>query len=426
MKDPAILSIVVCDDEPEMAAHWAEDISISLGDVANISTPDAQAIRQSLAILMARQKAARTPTPEPDDETCFDDVDIAFVDYDLVDLAPSISVTGQELAYLVRCYSNCGLIVVINEGQISRPTFDLRLEPSVDQFADVRISADHLANPGLWTNTFIGYRPWSWPDLTYEVDAYARRIKIVQRHMDHPVASVLGIEADLDRLSQKAVAALTNRGAYEISDVSFRQAIEGGSEMGLRKKDKADPARMARIAAARIRHWFAGLVLPAQDPYMDAPHLVSEYPSLMSASDDLRSWNRTASLNVAAVELGLANAPIGNIALDLAPWTDRPLWRLTEVRNNSYIPEVADPWLQADPRYVFLEDLSKFVEQTLALGFDSKVPSRYDVRYVLDVHSSDIQNLLAAEKQRSKVHQLEWQACDPTLVDRSPANLFAE
>ena len=422
------LSVIVCDDDTDATSEWASVLTDCLGDKASVEAPLLTDLSASLDALVRRQRALReTGVPSIDDHCIFDGADIIFLDYDLLDVDEDSYITGQELAYLVRCYSPCGLIVVMNEAEVGSPTFELRLETPIDHFADLRISSTHLGNPGLWSDNFIGYRPWAWPILPQEVAAFAARVEIVEERLDEPVLETLELNDLSDWLSQRAVEALSNRGSTkELREVTFRDIVEAGSTLGIRPKDILDDSQISRVGAARINRWLKSLVLPAQEPFIDAPHLVSRFSSLVGRESDISVWNRTATPTSDLSKLGLADTPVSDSVVDLGPWGDRALWSWLSVSDNPAIPEVSDPWRHEPPPVVFLEDLSRFIERDAALAFASQVPSMQDVRFVLATAAPQAEHLLAEERERARAGGVEWTPCDPTRVSRSPKILLAE
>ena len=423
------LDIVVCDDDAQATSEWVSVIRRLLGEDADVKAPLPAELSDSLDVLIQRQRALREKsTPSMEDRSIFDEADIVFLDYDLLDVATDSYITGQELAYLVRCYSPCGLIVVMNEGEVAgSPIFELRLETPIDHFADLRISSTHLGNPGLWSDNFIGYRPWAWPILPHEVVSFAARVKTVGKHLDKPVLETLKLNDLSDWLSQRAVEALMNKGPLEkLQAVTFRDIVATGSTLGIRPKDVLDDSQIPRVSAARISRWLKSLVLPAQDPFIDAPHLVSRFPSLVRRENDTSDWNMTATLTSDPTELGLDYTPVSDSVIDLDPWSDRALWSWSSVGNNPAIAEVSNPWGHEPPPVVFLEDLSRFIERDAALAFASQVPSMQDLRFVLAAAAPEAKRLLAEEEDRAKTNGVEWAQCDPTRVSRSPRILLAE
>lgn len=422
------LNIIICDDDAEATSEWVSVLEDLLADTAEVRAPSRAELSAALNALTRRQRDVReTGTLSIEVGSIFDEADIVFLDYDLLDVDTDSYVTGQELAYLARCYSTCGLIVVMNEGEIGTPTFELRLETPIDHFADLRISSMHLGNPGLWTSDFIGYRPWAWPILPYELRLFDARIEIVRRCLDEPILKTLGLEDLPDWLSQRAVEALVNRRSLEeLQSITFRDVIGAGRILGIRPKDVLAETQLPRIGAARISHWLKNLVLPAQEPFIDAPHLVSRFSSLVGGETDISDWNRTAMLTSELTKLGLDSTVVSDSVVDLGPWSDRAVWLWSGVGEDRAIPEVSNPWGHEPPPVVFLEDLSQFVEKGAALAFASQVPSMQDIRFVLATTTRPAERLLTEERERARAKGVEWRPCDPTIVSRTPRVLLAE
>ena len=422
----AKLKILICDDYPQAASEWAHQIRGRVGGRADILNPQPAEIREALAHLASRQRAARESTIDCwHDVSIFDDADIAFLDYDLLDVGDANHITGNELAYLVRCYSTCKLIVVLNEADRGGPTFDLQLESPIDHFADLRISSQHVGNPGLWSGDFIGFRPWSWPILEDEISAFESRVEVVQTRLNDPVFAVIGLEKFVDRLSRDAIAALETRDR-EAKEVTLRDSVNPASGLGIRSKDVLPKWQIPRVAAARITHWLKRLVLPAQDPLVDAPHLISRFPSLVGSATDLGLLQRINRLAFDLSALGLDDTPVANLMVNLYPWIDRPHWFWPQVQENTDLPEINDPWSRPPSRIAFLEDLSRFVELDLAMAYSSQVSSMNDLRFVFSSEHSEARRLIAEEQNRAEEFGVDWNSCNPVLVARKPASWLAE
>ena len=80
-----------------------------------------------------------------------DEQDIIVVDYDLIKYSDT-GTTGSRLAYLLRCYTGCGLIVILNE--YGRNVFDLSLSTSAEDFADIHIGDAQLGEPWVMDKGF--------------------------------------------------------------------------------------------------------------------------------------------------------------------------------------------------------------------------------------------------------------------------------
>ena len=171
------LRVVVCDDERGRREGWKEDIESVVGERVEIEVINEWAPEWDE--LLRRRREARPPTgqgskPLPYDElpdedgdstaTAFDRADVLLIDYDLFGFDPMNYLTGAVVSYVVRCYSECKVIVSVN--QYGSNPFDLSLRPDAGAFADVSIGEEQVANVGLWTGEAVdGFRPWAWPPL---------------------------------------------------------------------------------------------------------------------------------------------------------------------------------------------------------------------------------------------------------------------
>jgi hypothetical protein len=145
---------------------------------------------------------------------------------------------------------------------------------------------------------------------------------------------------------------------------------------------------LARVSAARISKWLERLVLPGQDILVDAPHLVSRYPSLMTGDVmDIETWNRTARL-VSHEDLGLRTDLIEPFRLKKDHWLSRPVWFWDEVRECQDILEVREPWKMERPNWVFCEDASRFYEEGCR-EFIADVASPFARRFVKNFEGVD-------------------------------------
>jgi hypothetical protein len=128
-------------------------------------------------------------------------------------------------------------------------------------------------------------------------------------------------------------------------------------------------------------------VLPELDILVDAPHLVSRYPSLLDGDpDDIKTWNRTTQLS-SYTELGLKSDLIEPFRLKKEHWLSRPVWLWDGLRECEDILEVREPWETVRPNWVFCEDISKFYEgdfQEFVAEVESPFARRF-VKYIDDI-----------------------------------------
>ena len=160
--------IILFDDRPATSQRWGERLNAIPEVKKAFGSPVAitrQQFNEATTDLELRRAAARGQQANASrwGDNLFDRAAIFLVDYDLLNADPSTYVTGEVTAYLVRCYSACGVIVGVN--QFGENSFDLTLRNHPESYADLNIGANQLDNPGLWSTSWKGFRPWYWPVL---------------------------------------------------------------------------------------------------------------------------------------------------------------------------------------------------------------------------------------------------------------------
>lgn len=384
--------ILICDDVRDTERRWQqrlEALPVMKELPFEVDIVEPGDLLKSIRALENRRKEARTredPAKEyPTDEASeLDQAGILVVDFDLLELEGSPSVSGEDVAYLARCYSSCGLIVALNQFERGRSTFDLKLRGHPETFADLNIGAPQLDNPGLWSEPWEGFRPWAWPLLRLALEKSERRIRELSSRLDESILDYLGL-LDLEKgLPRSTVEFLTESDTS--AKTSFRDFVTKSGN-GMRRKDKPfSEESIARIAAARVAKWLEYLVLPGQDVFVDAPHLISRYPSLLGdGSDDMDAWNRTTSFE-SHDKLGLDDV-VQKFCFKQDDWLSRPAWLLNEVSRCEDIEEIADPWSTTWPNWVFCEDISRFLPREATREFVADLPSQFVHRFVVDLRS---------------------------------------
>ena len=189
------LKIAIFDDETAQRKAWAQRLeALEVGEVVSLNDDFEGEVEK----LEDRRKAARrygkevATLGELEIESLFDTLDILMVDYDLLH---TTRLTGEDIAYLLRCYSTCGLVVALN--QFSRAkSFDLTLGGHLDSFADLNIGSEFFDDPGLWyadRTKWKEFRPWSWPVLTHLHESFQKRIADVAQDPSQPILPSLGL-----------------------------------------------------------------------------------------------------------------------------------------------------------------------------------------------------------------------------------------
>ncbi len=380
--------ILICDDSPEVGGSFKEKIERiktikrAFGEPLLVGTD--QLDNAIVALESRRQRAndnAISDFPMDDAAKIIDDATILIVDYALYDLkAP---VTGERIAYLARCYSRCGFIVALNQfPPYSEEFFDLTLHGHLESYANLNIPSESLANPGLWSQPFSGFRPWNWPLLIDSAERLERCVDDLKGHLDDEILQFFGFEGTrsltLPRLSLEFLSREKPEG------MTFRKFVEStGSGNGLRGRSENPICEEAviRIATSRIRSWLEHGVLPGQNILVDAPHLVSRFPSLLSDKiPNQKKLNATATFSEPNVsKLNPIIEPSRFLRKD---WLSRPVWFWNDLRDNEIIDEVKNSFSTHRLEHVFCEDTSKFESKGIATEFVADLNSPYARRFV--------------------------------------------
>jgi hypothetical protein len=381
--------ILIYDDYPGSVARWKDELD-SLEDVKkrfDVVGVRGRTFEETVSELERRRASARKH-PGWGKANEFDTAAILILDYDLLDPKKETYLTGETVAYLARCYSRCGLIIALNQYGVN--PFDLTLRGHPESFADLNLGGRQIANPGLWGGHWTGFRPWSWPLLPRALEAHKRRVKELMGHLDEPILSFLGFPEEIAKILPRSATQFIG-GTKRPEETTFRDFVLGSKSMsGLRRKDRPiDEESIARIAAARVARWLERLVLPGQDILVDAPHLVSRYPSLLKGDrKKVESWNKTASFQEAS-GLGIDHRTIEAFRFKQSNWLSRPVWFWHGLSNLEKIVEVANPWASDRPNYVFCEDLSRFLTHEAAREFIADLPSPFVRRFIVDPKSKE-------------------------------------
>ena len=377
--------ILIYDDEPSFRGKVRELIeSVAVvKDAFEIETPGGQELKDSMETLQSRRRSFRKTGAWNDERIDLDDAGILVVDYDLFEAVGFLN--ADAVAYMARCFSSCGLIVGYRYGD---NTFDLTLRGHPRSFTDLYAGGTQLGNPGLWKVTEVndaGFRPWYWPVLLDYLLGFEKEVEDVKESLaqDTPIWKVLGFQPDLFTMLPRPIAQFLGDKPAEMTFRRFVTQSENGLEQ--RDRESADRANydvLARVGAARISKWLEWLVLPEQDILVDAPHLVSRYPSLLVGNtEDIDVWNRTSQLT-SYDEIGMLTDPIEPFRLKKDHWLSRPIWFWDELRDCESIVEVREPWKFDRPDWVFCEDMSRFYSGEDLREFVADVESPYARRFV--------------------------------------------
>lgn len=396
------MRIVICDDEASRRDEWKRALEEISDDhevvlMTNFHDPYATLIDRRHRARELRGsdsdkpvEFAALPADEVDWDTPFDDADVLLVDYDLFRFDTENYVTGSIVAYLARCYSKCGVIVSVNE--FGSNPFDLTLCGDQASFADVTIGDAQIANPGLWSGTASGFRPWSWPPLRTLLKNQRERASTLSGSLDSAVIDATGLTGLVDRLPRSARAFLERAG--QPGTTTSLAELARGARLGYRRGDEApsQPA-VARVASARAAKWLEHVVLPLQDVLIDAPHLAQRNPALIVDLGDVdSSLATTTRLPASHDDCGLV-AEVLEYRHVPSEWLSRPAFRWPDLAAADEIPGVSAPWKTGSLDRVFCEDVSRFLHREHARRFVSDLDSNSAARWVADPSTAGIPEL---------------------------------
>lgn len=404
------IRVVVFDDEVDLAAEWASRIS-DASDETQIVDAGENDFGSLLKIINGRRSRWRNIDQDSNygDWHPVDSADVVVVDYDLLAYSGSLDTTGNRLAYLLRCFTTCGVIVLLNE--FGRNTFNLDLANQPRDFADIHLGDEQIGNPGLWGFSCAGYRPWHWPAIPNAVANFNACVKEVEQNLSEPILDFLNLRQVVDWIPRLGWEFLD--GPYDAEEVTFEQLAVAN----LAPKDQVPDEQIARIAAARIVSFVNYVIMPQQNILVDAPHLIARAPSLLvCGQDDIQIWNQLANRHESELQ-NLINRKLDGFQFAKSHWMPKTAWTWPHIAKDYSIDEIRDPWSYRPPDWLFCEDISQFVPSGLAREYRANVSPPYTKRYVFDINADGADDYL---------EQLGvYGPTDPRLVQYSPEMLFS-
>lgn len=391
-------TVLILDDRQDTLRKWISDLQrIGLADVGYhiVNESEEFDFQNAVGQIEQRRKLVRSKELAGTDiePARFDKVDVLIIDYDLLELDERSFITGEDVAYIARCFSGCGFIIALN--QFGKNPFDLTLRGHLGSFADLNIGADQLANPNLWGLPNGRFRPWSWPVIPDLLNRLDQRVSDAQSHLDDPILPFLGFtDEDIGTLPREIVADLrlrpddSQRSQIETHEITFRD-LTCHSSLGLSGRDEPiDDGQSARIAAARLAKWLERSVLPGQEILVDGPHLVSRFRSLFRANDPtVIDLQRCTSRE--PEETGIDLEKLSGFHFEKSHWLNRPAWWWRRLQDCEAVDEVRDPWSVKMSDIVFCEDVSEFLPRAAARDFVADVPASAPQRWVVDTETAE-------------------------------------
>ena len=408
------LTIHVYDDHREAAEKWAnlirDEVQNISGDVT-VKSSRSEDFTALIEVVSKRQDFWRKGGTEfPQNESHdVDDADVVVLDYDLFEYSDT---TGSRLAYLLRCFSGCGLILVLN--RYGENVFDFNLSQPPEDFGDLHLGEEQIGNPGLWRAPFSGYRPWHWPIIPAAKANFEQCIKDVEDNPDAPVLEFLGLSQSIFWMPRRAREFLSPR--ENLDGVTFKSFVDS-VHSGVARRDKLISKQEARVAAARVMTLLNLVLLPEQSLLVDAPHLVSRIPSLMKdESTDREVWNQICNLSGQGVD-DLLDSRLRKHKFEKSHWLWRPAWIWPEINADVDIDELRNPWLGELADLVFCEDISQFVPADSAKEFKAIVSPPHINRFVFRSEAEDAPLLVPETGQGGSL--------DPSQVELVPQSALS-
>jgi hypothetical protein len=390
------MKILIYDEEERFKNKLEEAVRAqSLEDDSEVRSMSDEEVESLLKQLGERRISLRRRGEWSDEGVPLDEADIFIVDYDLAEQDRfDRNLTGEDIAHFARCFSECGLIVGVN--QFRNVDFDLTLKGHPESFADLNVNevdqSKQLSNPNLWGKRAGGFHPWHWPALPQYQRNFGKKVRDVRENLDVPIWQVLGFPIEQFEILPLSIVQFLG-GAKPPDEITFRDfVVESGNGLQAKDaqlKDRIDDDVIARVGAARISKWLERFVLPHQTILMDAPHLVSQYPSLLDGdATDIGTWNATAQ-RTSYDNLGLNVDLIEQFRFKKEYWLSRPVWFRDGLRKWEDILEVREPWMIDAPDWLFCVDASQFyIEEYQEFVAETEPPFPYrfvkrfgDVKY---------------------------------------------
>src|SRR5688500_17614162 len=137
MKTKAPLKVVFVDDNDVFLESCRDRFLKSAPRNVVVEPNDRDQIRKAVfALDKARLETRKQKELVPaDGAELFNDADLVIVDYDLLELEDTSALTGEDIAYLLRCFSTCGYIILLNPPDLGTHFFDLRLRRPFESWA---------------------------------------------------------------------------------------------------------------------------------------------------------------------------------------------------------------------------------------------------------------------------------------------------
>jgi hypothetical protein len=384
MEGCVLMRLVVFDDEEDKGRLWSEQLAEFLPGW-EVTCRDPAGLERDLEELEARRRAFARQTAHPASETAFDFADVLVVDFNLFELDRTSVLSGEDVAYLARCYSDCGYIVGVNQDH-TRRWYDLDMVGHPNAFTDFSVGEAHLFSPELWRPGVerSAFSPWHWPCIPVAAQALMRCFE--RADAEHGLFGMLDISPERRHLLPRTVLGRVQPPKREQPEYEITiQDVVASSALGLRLDDRPSDEHVPRIAAARIRKWLNGEVLARQDILVDGPHLLRRMPGLAGDAD---VWQSPFAPDGSSPVLEKP-AVLEYYAYCGTDWLDRPAWWWPPLASDGAAGSLRAFEGFEHGGLVFCEDTSRFVARENAHPFVNRLGGPFSQRWVEIPTSSD-------------------------------------
>lgn len=392
-------TIGILDDEEgkrETFQKWIRNAGISEGDYEiGLLGPDD--IKIAFEVMLERQSHFRDHDHgfwEPERPAPLDDLDILIIDNELREFfaQTGIFTAADEVAYMARCFSTCKLIVIVNRLGYYNPfdlTGNLSYQGQFEAFSDLEIGQAQLSSPALWGTGEANFHPWAWFVLPKWLDEFDRRLADVEIALqENPsILAFFGLENVREWLPRRILQALGDGNAYTFKEFLRTSSFAMGTKdryvlSQLQEFSKKTRKNLSSIVASRLWKWLETQLLPELDILIDAPHLATRLPSLLTGNHaDIGTWNTLAvrhTQDIPNLQLDLLEAAL----FPRTHWLTRPVWYWRKAMNDENIPDVREPWNIEYVPFVFCEDTSRFVPEERGKPYRASVDSSFGLRHI--------------------------------------------
>lgn len=301
---------------------------------------------------------------------------------------------ADHLAYLIRCYSKCKMIIIVNESE--KVQFNLGLVGNLQSFCDLSLNSKDLCNPGLWTNDLSlweSYRPWAWSIIPHALFYWDRKIEDIKDNLDNSVLlDILELDEKIASIWYRRLQAFLDshedRPYYQTTPREFLC----NSQYGLYFRDAENMENeevLARVAMARISKWLEQSILLEQNIFVDAPRLADIYPEIIDGPVTPKNYNKTSYITIDHTQLG-----INNKFYDILEpfqikkknyWYSRAIWEWNSVQDTIYNHLDCFNHLKRGDNIVFCEDTSRFDYHGNCNSFIAEINSPFGMRHIRDL-----------------------------------------